>query len=58
MERMTSTVDPLITLPDGRTYRVAAIAHGKALLMPLTHGAAHVIPISRLAQAAAAPTPN
>ncbi|MGY1946584.1 hypothetical protein [Nocardia asiatica] len=54
---MTIHLGDTVTLTDqpGR-YRVDRIAHGKALILPITPGAARVVALSRLAQAAAAPT--
>lgn len=37
-------------------YRVTRITHGQALIWPLTRGDAHVVRLSRIAQAATVPT--
>ncbi|WP_280465853.1 hypothetical protein [Nocardia brasiliensis] len=54
---MTYTRGDTVTRLDGPgTYRIARIAHGKALILPITQGSPHLVDLSRLAQAAAVPT--
>lgn len=50
----------IVTWLDGPgKYWIDRISHGKALILPITRGTAHVVPLSRLAQVAAvSPTPT
>ncbi len=54
---MTITSGDIVTATGltGR-YRVTRITHGQALIWPLTRGTAHVVRLSRIAQAATVPT--